>query len=163
MFVWGGNAGLLGQYHSRLDMFSVNILTGEWCQHSVTARDAPPPCDAARCAAIGDTIYSYGGEIGWAPYRTSDELYKLNLEDMRWRMVKTRGTKPEGRSGAAMCSVNGKLLLMGGAASLLSQRKHPQAQYKEAQFHHGLNNELLSLILRQVRVSINKFFATKIW
>ena len=145
MFVWGGNAGHCGEYCSRLDMFSVNMLTGEWHQHSISPQDAPPPCDGACSAAIGSTIYSYGGEINFFPYTTSDELYKLNLEDMRWRRVETRGKKPEGRDSAGMCSVNGKLLLMGGYGpfSLSSQRKHPQAEYKESdRVGHGYNNEL---------------------
>ena len=140
MFVWGGRTSKEGQYHSRLDMFSVNMLTGECHQHTVTPPDMPPPCHGACSAAIGNTIYSYGGKISSSPFRTCDELYKLNLDEMRWRRVSTRGTKPEGRSVAGMCSVSGKLLLMGGYGPLPSQTNHPQAQYfgKDC----GRNNEL---------------------
>ena len=141
MFVWGGRTINLGQYHSRLDMFSVNMLTGEWHQHTVTPPDTPTPCERACSAAIGNTIYSYGGMIRWSPFRTCDELYKLNLEEMRWTRVEARGTTPEGRSGAGMCRLNGKLLLMGGYGPLA---KHPQAQYKKDKFieSRSFNNEL---------------------
>ena len=145
MFVWGGLTSRLDDdYHSRLDLFSVNMLTGEWHQHTVTPPDTPTPCEHACSAAIGNTIYSYGGWISFEPFRTCDELYKLNLEEMRWRRVEARGTKPEGRSGAGMCRLNGKLLLMGGYGPFPSQMaKHPQAQYKEDGSEGcGWNNEL---------------------
>ena len=143
MFVWGGQTIELDYYHSRLDLFSVNMLTGEWHQHTVTPPDTPIPCERACSAAIGNTIYSYGGRISWSPFRTCDELYKLNLE-MRWTRVEARGTTPEGRSGAGMCRLNGKLLLMGGFGPLPSQMaKHPQAQYKKGFYEGcGWNNEL---------------------
>ena len=64
MFVWGGTTSKRDQHHSRLDMFSVNMLTGEWYQHTVippvTPLDTPTPCQQACSAAIGNTIYSYG-------------------------------------------------------------------------------------------------------
>ena len=145
MFVWGGNAGKLDQCHSLLDLFSVNMLTGEWHQHTITPPDTPTPCQQACSAAIGNTIYSYGGLISWSPFRTCDELYKLNLEEMRWRRVEARGTTPEGRLGAGMCCLNGKLLLVGGYGPLPSQMaKHPQAQYKKYGISEGRgwNNEL---------------------
>ena len=145
MFVWGGNTGQWNKHHSRLDLFSVNMLTGEWHQHTVTPPDTPTPCQEACSAAIGNTIYSYGGEISSTPFRTCNELYKLNLEEMRWKRVEARGTTPEGRAGAGMCRLNGKLLLMGGFGPLPSQMaKHPQAQYKKnkAIEGRGWNNEL---------------------
>ena len=141
MLVWGGTTKD-GQHHSRLDMFKVNMLTGECHQHTVTPPDTPPPCERACSAAIGNTIYSYGGVNSWSPFRTCDELYKLNLEDMRWRTVETRGTKPQGRYAAGICSMNGKLVLMGGYSLLRSQTKHPQAQYKKGIKGRGWNNEL---------------------
>ena len=144
MFVWGGQTGKR-QCHSRLDMFSVNMLTGEWHQHTVTPPDTPPSCQRACSTTIGDTIYSYGGVINSRAFRTCDELYKLNLEEMRWRRVEARGTTLEGRSGAGMCRLNGKLLLMGGYGPFPSQTaKHPQAQYKKNKDieGHGWNNEL---------------------
>ena len=144
MFVWGGNTDKPGQCHSRLDVFSVSMLTGEWYQHTVTPPDTLLPCREACSAAIGNTIYSYGGEISLSPWRTCNELYKLNLEEMRWRRVQAKGMKPEGRNAAGMCRLNGKLLLMGGYGPLPSQTKHPQAQYKKGSVGEscGWNNEL---------------------
>ena len=145
MFVWGGQTINYDQHHSRLDLFSVNMLTGEWHQHTVTPPDTPTPCEHACSAAIGNAIYSYGGLISCSPFRTCNELYKLNLEEMRWKRVEARGTTPEGRCGAGMCCLNGKLLLMGGFGPLPSQMaKHPQAQYKKnkAIEGRGRNNEL---------------------
>ena len=145
MFVWGGQTINYGQHHSRLDLFSVNMLTGEWHQHTVTPPDTPTPCQEACSAAIGNTIYSYGGHISWSPFRTCDELYKLNLEEMRWTRVEARGTTPKGRYAAGMCCLNGKLLLMGGFGPLPSQMaKHPQAQYKKSDTRkgHGWNSKL---------------------
>ena len=140
LFIWGGNTGRLGQYHSRLDMFSVNMRTGKWLKYNITS-DTPLPCQDACTATIGNTIYSYGGEIAWTPFRVSGELYQLHLKDMRWKKVKAKGTKPEGRNGAGICSVNGKLLLMGGYGPLPSERKHPQVEY-EVTAGYGWNNEL---------------------
>ena len=58
--------------------------------------------------------------------------------------MEARGTTPEGRYGAGMCRLNGKLLLMGGFGPLPSQMaKHPQAQYKKLGSEGcGWNNEL---------------------
>ena len=74
MFVWGGNTGNRDQHHCRLDMFSVNMMTGEWHQHTVTPPDTPTPCERGCSAAIGNTIYSYGGVSSYSPFRTCDEL-----------------------------------------------------------------------------------------
>ena len=148
MFVWGGTSEPL-QYHSRLDMFNVNMLTGEWHQHTVTPPETPTPCQQACSAAIGNTIYSYGGltrKTLCGDYTFYDQLYKLNLKEMRWRTIEDTGTKPKGRCGAGMCSMNGKLLVMGGYGVLPSQvTKHRQAQYKKGGWggkHNGWNNEL---------------------
>ena len=151
--VWGGNAGShghyhSGHYHSGHDMFTMNMLTGEWHQHNATLPYTPPPCEQACSCPIGNTIYSYGGEINYSPCRTSAELYKLNVEDCdihaRWERVETGGTKPGGRRGAGMCSANGKLLLMGGFGPIPSERNHPQAEYKMCATGkgHGWNSEL---------------------
>ena len=121
------------------------MLTGEWHQHTVAPPDTPPPCQRACSAAIGNTIYSYGGLISQLPVQICDELYKLNLDEMRWRRVEARGMKPQGRCEAGMCCVSGKLLLMGGYGPLPSQTaKHPQAQYKRSILGEGrgCNNEL---------------------
>ena len=144
LFVWGGETDTFGQYHSHLNLFSVDMQTGSWHQHTVTPPDAPPPSKEGCSTVIGNTIYSYGGKISQSPYRASDELYKLNLKDMRWRRVLVRGIKPGGRMGAGMCSVNGKLLLMGGYGPLPSERIHPQAEYKIGRIGSGCgwNNEL---------------------
>ena len=58
--------------------------------------------------------------------------------------MEARGRKPQGRCGAGMCRVSGKLLLMGGYGPLPSQTaRHPQAQYKKGNLEsHGWNNEL---------------------
>ena len=144
LFVWGRMTDADGRYHSQSSFFSVDMLTGEVYPHNVTPSDTLPPCEGACSAAIGNTIYSYGGKISWSPYKTSDELYNLNLEDMKWRRVEATGTKPEARFGAGMCRVNGKLLLMGGYGPLPSERKHPQAEYKESTqvIGHGRSNDL---------------------
>ena len=131
LFIWGGRANsIFFPYHSSLNVFSVRMPTGEWCQQNVTTSDRSLPCENACSASIGNTIYSYGGKAGENAVHVYAELYKLNSEDMSWTIVKTRGLKPEGRCGAAMCSMNRKLLLMGGYGPLPSKRKHPQAQYK---------------------------------
>ena len=142
LFVWGGRTDTLGQYHSHLHLFSVSLLNAEWRQHLVAPPELPAPCSGACSAAIGRTIFSYGGEISLLPFRTSNELYKLTIEDMRWKRVETRGSLPEGRHRAGMCSVNGKLLLMGGYGPLPSERRHPQAEYREGTTGEGWNNEL---------------------
>jgi hypothetical protein len=145
MFVWGGRTEKHNCYHSRLSIFGMNMLTGVWSEHSITPPVEPPPCDEACCGIIGNTIYSFGGEISFSPYKASNELYKLNLEERQWRRVDTKGTRPEGRVGAAMCNMNGKLLLMGGHGPLPSVRRHPVADYKEdnnLSEYCGWNNEL---------------------
>jgi hypothetical protein len=111
-FIWGGQNESLG-LHSRLELFSVNMLTGEWNEHNVTPPDTPPPSERSCSATIEDTIYSYGGRIS-APMTMCDELYKLSLDEMRWRKVQGKGTKPLRLYAAGMCTVNDKLLLMGG-------------------------------------------------
>jgi hypothetical protein len=145
VFIWGGRKRN-GGYHSRLDLFGVNMATGMWEKHSVTPPDSPPPCDLACTAAIDNTIYSYGGQISRSPIKTSDKLYKLDMEEMRWRKVKGKRIKPEGRFGAGMCTVSGKLLLMGGYGPLPSESRkaHQTAQFKKNKYYKGFgwNNEL---------------------
>jgi N-acetylneuraminic acid mutarotase len=119
------------------------MLSGEWREHTATPPDTPTPCHGACSAAIRNTIYSFGG---WTSSKKhSDEFYKLDLDEMRWRKVEGGEIKPEGREGAGMCRVNGnsKLLLMGGYGRL-PHTKHPQAQYKDNEHENGFgwNNEL---------------------
>jgi hypothetical protein len=163
MFVWGGRTEKHNCYHSRLSIFGMNMLTGVWSEHSITPPVEPPPCDEACCGIIGNTIYSFGGEISFSPYKASNELYKLNLEERQWRRVDTKGTRPEGRVGAAMCNMNGKLLLMGGHGPLPSVRRHPVADYKEdnnLSEYCGWNNELFEFDPETGnRISVNNFFA----
>ena len=146
MFVWGGRTQSLGVYHSRVNLFSVNMISGVWDAHTADAKDKPTRCESACSAVVGNTIYSYGGVISVSPFRTLDELYKLNIEEMRWRRVEIEGTKPAGRCGAAMCCVNGKLIMMGGHGPMTSDRRHSQAEYKEnpSRSGYGWNNELWS-------------------
>ena len=146
MFVWGGETKSRGVFHSRVNLFSVNMISGVWDAHTADAKDTPTPCQEACSAVVGNTIYSYGGLISVSPYRTLDELYKLNIEEMKWRRVEIEGTKPAGRSTAAMCCVNGKLIMMGGHGPMTSDRRHSQAEYKEdrSMRGYGWNNELWS-------------------
>jgi N-acetylneuraminic acid mutarotase len=138
-FIWGGRKSL-GDYHSRLELFSVNMLNGKWHQQTVAPPDTPTPCEGACSAAIGNTIYSFGG---WTSSGACDELYKLDLNEMRWRRVIGRGLKPERKHGAGMCTVEGKLLVMGGYGPMPKAR-HPQAEYKEDSYDNGFGwtNEL---------------------
>jgi hypothetical protein len=116
------------------------MLTGEWQNHTVTQSDIPTPCEGACSCCIGNTIYSFGGETGYQKY--TDKLYKLDLDEMKWKTVEGTGMKPDGRFAAAMCQTNKKLMLMGGYGPL-PHTIHPQAQYKES-FESGCwwNNEL---------------------
>ena len=146
MFVWGGETQSGDVFHSRVNLFSVNMISGVWDAHTADAKDTPTRCISACSAVVGNTIYSYGGLISVSPVRTLDELYKLNIEEMRWRRVEIEGTKPAGRWGAAMCCVNGKLIMMGGYGPMKSDRRHSQAEYKEnpSRSGYGWNNELWS-------------------
>jgi hypothetical protein len=138
-FVWGGTK-TGGGYHSRANVFSVNMLSRQWHEHPVTPPDTSTPCYGACSAAIGNTIYSFGGQTN---EKCSDEFYNLDINEMRWRKTEVEGIKPDGRRGAGMCQINGKLLLMGGFGPITS-RNHPQAQYKESEKCKdlGWNNEL---------------------
>lgn len=140
--VWGGERRN-GQFHSRLDIFSVDVLSGKWCQYPVTSTELLLPCKRACNAAIDNIVYAFGGVISFSPLKTCNDLYKLDLNELVWEKVECRGLKPIGRYGAGMCPVNGKLLLMGGY-SKFPQTKHPQAHYKEHRTNKGtgLNNEL---------------------
>lgn len=113
MIVWGGatNKHKTDECHSRLHMFSVDMLTGKWRQHTAIPPDTPPPCIQACSAAIANTVYSYGGKTTSG---MSHELYKIDLGDLRWRKINDRGNYPLASAGAKMCSLNGSLLLMGG-------------------------------------------------
>jgi hypothetical protein len=130
MFFWGGRQDHFGNmYHSHLDVFCVNMLTGKLHRHSVTPPDIPTPCQQACSAVVGNTIYSYGGRFRVFPSMACNELHKLDLDDMRWRKVEVRGMKPKGRYSAGMCQLKGNLMLMGGYGPVSSRKRHPQAQY----------------------------------
>ena len=118
------------------------MISGVWHAHTAHAKVKPTPCAGACNAVVGNTIYSYGGMNSVSPYRMVDELYKLNIEAMRWRRVEIEGTKPTVRCGAAMCCVNRKLIMMGGYGPMTSYRRHSQAEYKEntSTSSNGCNN-----------------------
>ncbi|XP_062503379.1 uncharacterized protein LOC134180277 isoform X2 [Corticium candelabrum] len=149
MFVWGGRTAVVSEFHSRLNVLSVNMISGVWHAYTAATPDTPTPCTGACSAVSNNTIYSHGGRTSWSPLRRSEEMYKLNIEEMRWRRVETKGTKPAGRNAAAMCSVNGKLLMMGGHGSISLNKLHPQAEYKKdtGKLGEGRNNELWSFEL----------------
>ena len=146
MFVWGGVTESCGVFYSRVNLFSVNMISGVWHAHIADDKVKPTPCYGACSAVVGNTIYSYGGVTSESSYRTLDELYKLNIEEMRWRRVEIEGTKPAERWGAAMCCVNGKLIMMGGYGPMTSDKRRSQAEYKEdrSMRGYGCNNELWS-------------------
>ena len=146
MFVWGGASDSAGGFDYRVNLYSMNMISGVWdayTAYTADANDTPTPCRSACSAVVGNTIYSYGGLTSIAPRRTLDELYKLNIKEMRWRRVEIEGTKPAGRWGAAMCCVNGKLIMMGGHGPLMPDRRHLQAEYQRDN-DYCWNNELWS-------------------
>jgi hypothetical protein len=139
MFIFGGRdstgTGDIVDFHH---LISIDMLTGERNQHTVTPSESESPDLSslwACSASIGNTLYTYGGLIKWYPVTYSDELHKLNLDEMRWRRIDVKGIKPEKRMAAAMCKVKERLLLMGGYGPWPSQTNpnpnHSQAQYKK--------------------------------
>ena len=75
---------------------------------------------------------------------------------MKWKRVEAQGTKAGGRSAAGMCSVNGKLLLMGGYMVPYHQRinihKLSTTRALVLKVIDRTTMNCLSLILRQVSV-----------
>ncbi|CAK4732517.1 unnamed protein product [Aphanomyces euteiches] len=127
---------LFGGFHNATtrfqDVWVFNPITMEWSQpvpqptprtgsmQSLTKTGgAWPGCPAPRgghsACLINREIYIFGGYGGQGYSRRDfDDLYALNVDDMTWNKVSTKGKGPDRRSGHQACAVDTKLFIFGG-------------------------------------------------
>ncbi|KAF0682585.1 Aste57867_25292 [Aphanomyces stellatus] len=131
---------LFGGFHNATtrfqDVWIFNPITMEWIQpvpqgtprtqqqaasqQSKTAAPSswpgcPPPRGGHSACLIQRDIYIFGGYGGQGYSRRDfDDLYALNVDEMTWTKVATKGKGPERRSGHQSCAVDSKLFVFGG-------------------------------------------------
>ena len=137
LLVWGGELFQDGRWKmlSRCECFTMDLHSKQWSRTIAkidSKKDVPPPCAYARCVAINDMVYSFGGrykdegrDVGL------NETFSLDCEKMRWKRVEIKGNKPTARNSCGLCAVGEKLVMFGGLISHADRGKLPDGvQYK---------------------------------
>ena len=101
--------------NSMKDIYIFNPALKQWGKKTT---EDEPPSSRHYCAYANDlsTVYIFGGR-GTKEEDRYNDLYCLDLNDMRWTMCENKSDEdntPGCKSGAGMVVWNGKLVLFGG-------------------------------------------------
>lgn len=149
----------------RQQIFSYDIVTKKWIQHTTKAENdsnMPRPCTGAKCAALGHTIYSFGGlqvNITDQMRLFSNKTYALDTTTMTWRCCKVDGTAvPSGRDKYALCVDDTKLLIFGGWSLRIDKNRLQDGAVwvPEEDKIVGWNNELYAFETETGGVDLSK-------
>lgn len=96
------------------DLYVFNVEKKMWTRYDSPNR--PPPRSSHAAVVYRNMMYMFGGEFSnpsLSQYRHYRDLWRLDLTDMDWERIETRGG-PTARSGHRMCVVDNKLVVFGG-------------------------------------------------
>ena len=148
LLVWGGQLLHDGRWKmlSRCECFTMDLHSKQWSRTIAkidSKKDEPPPCAHARCVAINDMVYSFGGVyIDKESCVRVNETFSLDCEKMRWKRVGIKGNKPTARNSCGLCAVGEKLVMFGGQISHTDKGKLPDGvQYKQHNSSCGYVND----------------------
>ena len=124
------------QFLSRVEVFLTE--SGDWVRLPTTG---PPPLGVCGygCAAVGDSIYYFGGECGHGHGCFHNSLHKLSTSSMHWELISpstTKGGIPMMKSGCGMVALQDMdidvLFIVGGLGTSHYMYHQPGAQYSPA-------------------------------
>lgn len=97
---------------------ALNLETQEWgvCEPKNPEKE-PSPINAASVAAIGDSMYVFGGRSGITMGEGStNDMYSFNTQTKQWSKLTTTGDVPLARSYHAMTTLGSSLFVFGGCS-----------------------------------------------
>ncbi|XP_062515233.1 kelch domain-containing protein 2-like isoform X2 [Corticium candelabrum] len=153
LFVWGGVQSHNAQrstvkFADRRDVWCFDTNACRWNKKRAKAEtksDVPPPCVDARCAVVDGTVYSFGGCSDVKSWSCLNDVYALDLDELRWTRVAVEGDRPTRRTACGMCSVQGGILVVGGYGRRIEGRLAVGARFIENPDYpqNGWSNEVL--------------------
>ena len=141
-YMWGGALKtwpMIMYPSSEVEIF--DIRTASW-EQKIAVGNPPPALVWVACAAIGNTIYTYGGWDGYSFYNT---FYKLDLTAMEWSEVTPSNPSngPSRKMGCGAATYGDNILaLFGGHTSKnvctneLHIYKRDESKYMYVQYIH---------------------------
>ncbi|BDA51022.1 Nitrile-specifier protein 5 [Coccomyxa sp. Obi] len=111
-YVFGGEHQPRTPIDSELHVYELDC--GAWNPVQCSG-DAPCPRVAHTAAAVGDTIYFFGGRSGIEMGEGSmNDLYSFDTKAGKWTRLEPKGALPEPRSFHAMVAIGSKIYVFGG-------------------------------------------------
>ncbi|KAG2454804.1 hypothetical protein HYH02_000636 [Chlamydomonas schloesseri] len=96
------------------ELYEYDMATGTWRVVEVKG-EAPPPRVAHAAAAVGSTLYVFGGRDGRdVGEGASNQLHAFDTTTSTWRLLAPAGSPPPQRSYHTMTSLGHKLYVFGG-------------------------------------------------
>ena len=121
------------QFLSNVEVFHTEL--GDWMSHPTTGVPPLGVCGYG-CAAVGDSIYYFGGECGHGNACFHNSLHKLSTSSMHWDLISPTTIQeglPMEKSGCGMVAFNDgedMLFIVGGLGT--SPYHQPGAVYRAA-------------------------------
>ena len=110
-----------GEYYDGIDnivlndLFRWDVSKNEWRQILTPATPKPGPRCAHSTVYYKDSLYVLAGEVASAEeYHHYRDLWRLDLNNLTWTQVQTRGTAPSARSGHAAFVWKHYMIVFGG-------------------------------------------------
>jgi len=88
----------------------------------------PPPRDGHSACIIQDAMYIYGGFVE-TEHQFCGDVYKLNLKEMEWHMLVTRGALPAYRDFHTATAIGNKMFIFGGRCCPVNQHLQQEEYY----------------------------------
>lgn len=113
-YVFGGENSPRVPIGSTVHCLDLNTL--EWSVSQPKDKESePPPTNAAAVAALGDSMYMFGGRSGISMGEgDNNDMYTFNTCSKEWRKLPTTGDVPMARSYHAMTALGNALYVFGG-------------------------------------------------
>ena len=96
----------------------LDLSTQEWSVCQPKNKDSEPqPINAAAVAALGDSMYVFGGRSGITMGEgNTNQMYAFNTRTKEWRTLETSGDIPMARSYHTMLALGNALYVFGGCS-----------------------------------------------
>lgn len=109
IYAFGGEFTPRVPIDNNLHVFDLQTLT--WSVADVTG-DIPPPRVGVTMAAVGKTIYVFGGRDG--THKELNELYSFDTSTNKWTLLSTANAGPPHRSYHSMTADDRRVYIFGG-------------------------------------------------
>lgn len=109
VYAFGGEFAPRVPVDNKLHVFNLETLT--WSVADVSG-DAPPPRVGVAMAAVGDTIYVFGGRDG--EHKELNELYSFDTKTNKWALISRGDAGPPHRSYHSITADDRNVYVFGG-------------------------------------------------